>query len=96
MVAFKIVVSGGLIPHARHGGSDVEAVAAAGSKLEGTGLENEHMGQTQVAFTLCEAEACLLCDDCPVMEDDVLLLLSCPKFRLGFFENIAILGEDFR
>jgi hypothetical protein len=51
IVAFSTIVSGGLMPHARQGGSGVEAVAVAGSKLEGTGFENEQMGQTHVAFT---------------------------------------------
>lgn len=49
--AFSIVASGGLIPHARQGGSGVEAVAVAGSKLDGTGFEKEQIGHTQVAFT---------------------------------------------
>jgi hypothetical protein len=49
--AFSIVASGGLIPHARHGGSGVEAVAVAGSKLDGTGFEKEQIGHTQVTFT---------------------------------------------
>jgi len=40
---------GGLIPQARHGGIGVRE-ASAGSKLEGTGLEKEHIGQTQVAL----------------------------------------------
>lgn len=43
---------GGFIPQARHGGSGVRALAVAGSKLEGTGLEKEHMGQTHVALTV--------------------------------------------
>lgn len=51
IAAFSIVVNGGLIPQARHGGNGVEAVAVAGSKLEGTGLENEQIGQIHVAFT---------------------------------------------
>lgn len=51
IVAFSKIVSGGLMPQARQGGSGVEAVAVAGSKLEGTGFENEQMGQTHVAFT---------------------------------------------
>lgn len=51
IVAFNTIVSGGLMPQARQGGSGVEAVAVAGSKLEGTGFENEQMGQTHVAFT---------------------------------------------
>lgn len=51
MAAFRIVVKGGFMPHARQGGTLVDEVAVDGSKLEGTGLENEHMGQIQVAFT---------------------------------------------
>lgn len=50
IAAFKIVANGGLIPHARQGGIAVDAVAVDGSKLEGTGLENEHIGQIQVAL----------------------------------------------
>lgn len=35
------------------------AVAVAGSKFDGTGFENEHMGQIQVALTgLGEGEPC--------------------------------------
>jgi hypothetical protein len=41
---------GGLIPQARHGGTFVYVFAVAGSKLDGMGLEKEHIGQTQVAF----------------------------------------------
>lgn len=51
IAAFNMVVNGGFIPHAKHGGTLVDFVAVDGSKLEGTGLENEHMGQIQVAFT---------------------------------------------
>jgi len=46
--------SGGFIPHARHGGSGVCAFTAEGSKLEGTGFENEHIGQTHVALSAAE------------------------------------------
>lgn len=42
--------NGGFMPHARHGGSGVRAFAVAGSKLDGTGLEKEHIGQTHVAL----------------------------------------------
>lgn len=51
MAAFSTVVNGGLIPHARQGGKCVAALAVAGSKLDGTGLENEQIGQIQVALT---------------------------------------------
>lgn len=82
IVAFSNVVSGGLIPHAKQGGSGVEALAVAGSKFEGTGFENEQIGQTHVAFVggaPPEARVCLLCDGWPSVADDVLL--SCPAFR---------------
>lgn len=38
------------MPHARHGGIGVFSFEVEGSKLDGTGLENEHIGQIQVAF----------------------------------------------
>lgn len=50
MAAFTMCTNGGLIPQARQGGIAVFALAVAGSKLEGTGFENEHIGQIQVAF----------------------------------------------
>lgn len=49
MAAFRTVVKGGLIPHARQGGTGVDAVAETGSKCEGTGLENVHIGHIHVA-----------------------------------------------
>lgn len=49
MAAFSTCAKVGLIPQARHGGSVVWAFAAAGSKLDGTGLEKLQMVQTQVA-----------------------------------------------
>ena len=39
------------MPHARHGGNGVCAFAVVGSKLVGSGFENEHIGHIQV--TLC-------------------------------------------
>jgi hypothetical protein len=51
MAALRIVAKGGFIPQAKHGGKGVEAVAVVGSKFEGTGLENEHIGHTQVTVT---------------------------------------------
>lgn len=46
-----MVVKGGLMPQARHGGSGTAAVAVAGSKFDGTALEKEQIGQIHVAFT---------------------------------------------
>lgn len=50
MAALTTCTSGGLIPQARHGGNGVCALAVAGSKFDGTGLENEQMGHIHVAF----------------------------------------------
>jgi hypothetical protein len=50
IAAFKIVVNGGLIPHAKHGGSGVETFTVVVLKFGGIGLENEHIEQIQVAF----------------------------------------------
>lgn len=64
IAALRTVVNGGLMPHARQVGKFVAALAVAGSKLDGTGLENEHMGQIQVALIgfgdgeLCERLVC--------------------------------------
>lgn len=38
-----------MIPHARHGGRGVSALAVAGSKFEGTGFEKLQMVHTHVA-----------------------------------------------
>lgn len=53
------------MPHAKQGGRLVDTVAVAGSKLDGTGFEKEHIEQIQVAFTGfgdgdfgCEARSC--------------------------------------
>lgn len=56
--AFKTVVKGGLIPHARHGGKWVVGFAVAGSKFEGTGFEKVQMGQIHVEFTGVEVDFC--------------------------------------
>lgn len=38
------------MPQAKHGGTGVWALAAVGSKLEGSGFEYEQIGQIQVAL----------------------------------------------
>lgn len=50
MAAFTTWRYGGLMPHAKHGGIGVFALDSTGSKLDGTGLENEHIGHIQVAL----------------------------------------------
>lgn len=49
IAALRTSASGGFMPQARQGGSGVCALAVAGSKFAGTGLEKEHIGQIQVA-----------------------------------------------
>lgn len=63
IAAFRTVVKGGLIPHARHGGKWVVAFAVAGSKFEGTGFEKEQMGQIHVEFTGVEGDFCGAIDE---------------------------------
>ena len=46
--AFRTSAKGGLIPQAKQGGNGKASVAMVGSKFDGTGFENEHIGQTQV------------------------------------------------
>jgi len=48
MAALSTRAKGGFMPQARHGGNGNVSVAIVGSKLDGTGLENEQMGHTQV------------------------------------------------
>jgi hypothetical protein len=50
MAAFSTWEKGGLMPHAKHGGKGVFVFAVAGSKFEGTGFENEQIGQIHVAL----------------------------------------------
>lgn len=49
MAAFSITAKGGLMPHVRQGGIGNDSEATAGSKFDGTGLVNVHIGQTQLA-----------------------------------------------
>ena len=49
IAAFRTRASGGFIPHAKHGANGLCALAVVGSKFEGTGFENEHIGQIHVA-----------------------------------------------
>lgn len=50
MAAFSTTENGGLIPHARHGGRGLQALATAGSKFGGIGFAKEQIGHIQVAF----------------------------------------------
>jgi len=50
IAALTTCTRGGLMPQARHGGKGVRSFAVLGSKLDGTGFENEQMGHIQVAF----------------------------------------------
>lgn len=50
IAALSTCAKGGFMPQAKHGGSGVCIVAVEGSKFDGTGFENVHMGQIQVAL----------------------------------------------
>ena len=105
IAALTTSISGGFMPQARHGASGVRAFAAAGSKLEGTGFEKEHMGQTQVALWAGTGagEGVKERDGLPlsgVIESDVCTLLEESGVpRDGCFEGLGwsvILGADLR
>ena len=71
-----MVVKGGLIPHARHGGRGVEAFAVAVLKFGGIGLENEQIGQIQVAFAALTGVV-------PNCERKELVLPTCEEWLPG-------------
>lgn len=109
MAALRTVVNGGLIPHARQGGRCVAAVAVAGSRLDGTGLENEQIGQIQVALTGFGEGGLVDCDrvdndftECRLADDGgtagLVLALGDPLALLFFcgLGYIVTLGEDLR
>jgi len=50
IAAFSRRASGGLIPQARHGGSELCTFAVTGSKFVGNGFESEHIGHTHVVL----------------------------------------------
>lgn len=90
------------MPQARQGPSGVESFASAGSKLEGTGLEKEQMGQIHVAEVCLGgggsrgrlAELTLL--DGVEEPDDGVSCLEPPRPNLIAFEYNVTLGEDLR
>jgi hypothetical protein len=94
IVAFKIVANGGLIPHARQGGIGGDAEA---SKLDGTGLENEHIGHTQVAFIDLGGfgDAPLEANACP-LEADGRVLCCWMRLRFCGLGKNVIFADDFR
>lgn len=100
------------MPQARQGGNGKASVAIVGSKLEGTGLENEQMGHTQVP-TITGKDGVVravgrngLVDRDAGEDADVTLwkcgdcdtdgLVILPKPRFSGFGNKVIFGEDFR
>lgn len=96
IAAFTTCTVGGLIPQARHGGIGVRD-ANAGSKLEGTGFEKEHMGHTQVALC-CGAGAGLLCRG-GVAVVGLPAAVGTEGPRVSCFNGLGysvILAEDFR
>jgi hypothetical protein len=112
MAALSTKANGGLMPQARQGGNGKASVAIVGSKLDGTGLENEQMGHTQVPTTtgkdgVGRAEGRNGLVDRDAGEDADATLWNCgdcdtpglailPKPRFNGFGNKVIFGEDFR
>lgn len=97
IAAFTTWTNDGFIPHARHGANGVRAFAAVGSKLEGTGFENEHIVHTHVA--LGDGVGAGERRPSGVVADGVWALGEADETRDSCFEGLGcnvILGEDFR
>jgi hypothetical protein len=107
MAALRTWVKVGLIPHARHGGSGVWTFAVAGSKLDGTGLENVQMVHTQVAVLgggcstgggLSGLSDCCSGEDVPLLDgaEPSPGERDCNDVRLEGLGMSVTLAEDFR
>lgn len=102
IAAFKTRARGGFIPQAKHGANGLCAVAVAGSKFEGTGLENEQIGHIQVAELAGEGSGVGKWKLLPVIDkgDAVVLLeglLRCwADGRLEGLGTRVIFAEDFK
>jgi len=107
IAAFKTRLYGGLIPHAKHGGSGVCSGGVAGSKLEGTGFEKEQIGHIQVASRVGVGFAAGRWKGLSVRSDGdevalregVLRLVTvrfCIEERLLGFGTRVILADDFK
>lgn len=110
IAALRIVASGGLIPHAKHGGIFVDAVAVVASKFDGTGFENEQIEQIHVALTgwgdagfaprSCASDGCTLAgcrfEACGI---DGLVASVLAGLSSLFFAGLGcrmIFGDDFK
>lgn len=104
MAAFNTCDKVGLMPHARHDGRGVWALAAVGSKLTGTGFEKLHIVQTQVAAVRVRgSDSGLLTLSLGTGEMESFLDEAAPEItrlrseeRFDGFGVIVILGEDLR
>jgi hypothetical protein len=96
IAALTRCTSGGFMPHARHGGKGVRALAVEGSKLEGTGFEKEQMGHTHVALDEGADAGAGLPRRSGVLG---VLLVAAERPRDSRLDGLGkseILGEDFR
>jgi len=107
IAALRTRASGGFIPQAKHGANGVCALAVAGSKLEGTGFEKEHIGHIQVAVLAGGGSVVGTRNGLSVRDngEEVALLDGLPRLdtarlctddRLDGFGMRVIFGEDFR
>lgn len=107
MAAFRTRANGGLTPHARHGAKGVWALAVAGSKFVGTGLEKEQIGHIQVAVLAGEGSGVGRWKGLSVRESgDAVALLDgvlrldiarfCIEDRFDGFGTSVTFEEDFK
>jgi hypothetical protein len=107
IAAFRTRDHGGFIPQAKHGVNGLCALAVTGSKFEGTGFENEHIGHIHVAelagggsgvgkwkppSALDKGEAVELLDG--LLKPETMRF--CTDDRLEGFGTSVIFAEDLR
>jgi hypothetical protein len=104
MAALRTCARLGLIPQARHGGRGVCALAEAGSKFEGTGLEKLHIVHTHVAVDTAggseggRPRASPRAGDCVPSPrgEPPAPTRACREPLFGGLGTMVILADDFR
>lgn len=92
----------GLMPHARHGGKGVWALAVVGSKFEGTGFEKLQIVQTHVAIEATGGGGNGLPEPlgefAPFLDGEAAFDTArlCKEVRFRGFGKRVTFGDDFR
>ena len=95
-----------MIPHAKQGASGVRSFAVCGSKFDGTGFENEHIVQIQVAVLAGDGSGVGRWKGLSIRDGEAVALLDGPlrleiarfwiEDRLIGLGTSVIFGDDFK